>query len=660
MKGNIYSQYFIMFVFENYRNTCVWNILYNKMSEYIKNNRKIILGGILSFSLVLWMQRKIWVVSTDIGYRVVELLFTVCITIALTWIIDYLLLENDNQISNQVLRGYYFKLFLIQTCAFLPLYMQNFMYGDDFWWFDSNFSGSLERGLYFNRPFICFLRGILNDTSFLSIRYFRICNGIILLVFGCVLFRYLSIKIGNCKVAFFFSVLTIGSCTAVDCIGYATIFPINSSLLLSASSLVAYMKAQNSIGQKKLMFLGVSGISLFSAFCMYQIGTPIVFLLYMISERVNSNSKECSEFGRLKKAFFYLIYYGIIAILYLLITKGLQALTGVALGQSQRGEIITSAGDIIKKIIWFFSEVYPQAFTRIAGIFAGGLLFREDNMFYHCTYLRVEIGVLIECILIILIIISIINCVYKQQSVIYAFIAIIAIPLSFWPFLVLPESSFVTYYALGIILLLLWYVFDGILVIKDYITSKLKFNSNRIGEIFYSIIILIIVLQSNFYSENAWVNSNRDSYEYLANSIVSELSDKDNIDTIIIRGNLNPYPGGGHDYVIYCVYDILKEMGYNADLYKVVQSDNGYYPLNFSDTEASYAKEILGEETLNKILQYYVHDIMYSRWLYNGMKIGQSEMEFLQECFIKTNLIAIENDTSISINMEGIYTRNFL
>lgn len=624
--------------------------------DVLRKNTKeayITIGCLL---LVLWTQRKILTVSTGMGYRILELLYTVCMTLVLTKSVWYLLFEKDDSIDNQTLYKYYIKLLFVQTLAFLPMYTQNFLYGDDLWGFASDFSGNISTGLYFSRPFISFLYGILPETSFMTIRYFRMITGLFLLTFGCILLRFIASRTKSFRLAFFISVLAVAACTAVDCIAYASVYPINSALMISALSFVIYLKAREAEGRRKKVLLLESGICLFSAFCLYQIGTPIVFLLYVIAEKHDQNKKEGKRFGQ---AFSFLVYYGMTALTYLLINKVLQMSTGVTNGQAGRGHMIDSLELVQEKIAWFFGTVCPQALSRLVGNVCGSALFIENNMFYQCTFVKPVIGTVLIVILTGLMICSIIVTAYEKKSNVYGFIAVVAIPLSFYPFLILPESVFLTYYAIPIILLFLWYVVDGIYSIFRIAAKKWDkvIQFRKVSNVLVVGIVLIIALRSNYYAENAWANYCRDSYEYLANNISAELAVRDDVDTILVNGTISPYVGG-RDYVIFCVEDILREQGYSVESYHIVQSDNGYYLLSFPEGEIEGMKEVLGQEQLEQVLQYYVHDDLYGRWSYNYTIRTQEEMEFLKECFEKTGQLAMEDEHTISINMSGFNQRN--
>ena len=346
--------------------------------DVLKKNKKTVFIAVGCFCAILWTQRDIFTVSTSVGYRILELLYTVCMTLILTKTLLYLLMDKNDSIADRPLYECYIKLFLVQMLAFLPMYTQNFMYGDDLWGFATDFNGNLSTGLYFSRPFISFFYGILPETSFLTIRYFRIVNGMFLFGFGCILLRFIALRTQNLRLAFLISVMAVSSCTAVDCIAYASVYPINSALMISALSFVIYLEARENKGRRKFILLAESGICLFSAFCLYQIGTPIVFLFYLIAEKYGQDQKDGKRFVH---AFLYLIYYGITAVAYMLINKALQIFIGVANGQAGRGQMINSLELVRDKIVWFFGNVCPQALSRLVGNVCGNALFQETMRF---------------------------------------------------------------------------------------------------------------------------------------------------------------------------------------------------------------------------------------------------------------------------------------
>ena len=615
-----------------------------------KSNRKALICIIIALIWTLFLERKTILVNYGLGYRLLELLFGFCMTISVAWGEYYLFFDKKSKFEY---RNYLFLLFL-QLIAFMPMYTQNFLYGDDLWGFELGYNGDVGAGLYFGRPFIKFLYGAIPNISFLNINYFRIFNGICLFLFGCVLFKFLYEKSNSLNKALVLSVAAIASCVAVDCVAYASIYPINMSLLLSALSFIAYRKNLKEKGLKKSFFCLIAFCCLVTAFCLYQVGTSIVFLMMTIEQRYDESGKKIRE--TVKNIFFYLTFYGVTAIGYLIITKGLQVLTGIETGQGQRGMLISTWGEVKKKIGWFIFQVCPESFKKIVGIIVGNKLFSENNMFYICNFKNEKIGFLVLTTILVLVFFSI----FVHKNFKYILVSIISIPLSFWVFLILPESTFLTYYAIPLIMLFVWFVIDAMWVIaeKTVIYSPFKWiKKERIYKYIILFSFVIIVLQSNTYSEKVWVNYNRDAYEYIANSLVSEINRNENIDTIVVEGTISPYVGG-REYVIMCVEDILEEEGYNVEQFKIAQTDNGYYVAVIPDSEISDMYSKLGDKTMKQLLKYYNHDDMYSRWCYNGCELKSEDLDFMKKCFVKTGQLFEKTENTIFIDMNGFNIRN--
>ena len=97
-------------------------------------SKKNIYFILFSSILVLWMERKSILLCTSLGYRLLEILFFVCMTTVFSSVLWYLCKNvNDNIIKAFLI------LLVLQTIAMLPLYTQNFMYGDDLWGFTENY-----------------------------------------------------------------------------------------------------------------------------------------------------------------------------------------------------------------------------------------------------------------------------------------------------------------------------------------------------------------------------------------------------------------------------------------------------------------------------------------------------------------------------------------
>ncbi len=617
--------------------------------------------AVISLFFIIWMQREIFAVNNGFGYILLEIIFTICMLAVFTSLFQYLLIDKDGKIYSQVFILDYIMLLLVQTVAFMPFYTQNFMYGDDLWDLAVDFNGSIHEGIYFSRLFMSFMRGALLDTSPASLKFYRLYSGLFLWLFGCVIYRFMVDAKYKKSFSFCVSALSISGCAAVDCIAYAAVAPINSALCFSAISYVLYYKAREYTAQKKRLLLAASALCLFSAFNLYQIGTPIVFVMYMIAEANNHTGSGQTNRKRGIQAFKYLIFYGFVAIIYFLSVKLIQNLTGVLNTQAAvRTDIAISLEYIIAKINWFFKDVCPQTICRIVALLFGNSLYTTNNMFYNCSFSNNLSEIILKIIVIGISVWSIIYTAYKQKSFIYIAIAAAVAPLSFWVFLVLPESTYLTYYAMPIIIFLLFLCANGLQIIFLQIAEKCPRVASRLRiktPHIVGFVIIIAVLQSNNYAENAWVNYSRDSYEYIANTISARLIETEAVDTIVVQGRISPYVGG-RNYVIFLVQDILRELGKDPTDYYIYHQSNGSYVDEFNDSEVKKMESILGTETMNRLKEYYYYGEMYSLWYYRGNAQTQEDLSFLRDCFIKTGQLPEINDTTVYIDMTGFNARN--
>ena len=54
-----------------------------------------------SVILITWIQREIFFSNKGFGFRILELIFTMCMVVAFTWIKYYLIIENTDFITKR-------------------------------------------------------------------------------------------------------------------------------------------------------------------------------------------------------------------------------------------------------------------------------------------------------------------------------------------------------------------------------------------------------------------------------------------------------------------------------------------------------------------------------------------------------------------------------
>ena len=202
-----------------------------------------------------------------------------------------------------------------------------------------------------------YVNAMFLSVSFDSSWTHRALNVIVLAISSCVIFTYIHNVRKNVWIALAITVLFSCSTVMIDSVAYLSVSSVFYSLLASVAAYIEFEKAYN---EKKRWSYAVGGLLLVMAFMLYQITTPIVFFMFMIS----IYEKREKDFDHFKKAFTLLIWYGIIALLYLLFSNGIMRMYGVDATQTERAQFVSSLPVIISKVKWFIGTVVPQTVTR--------------------------------------------------------------------------------------------------------------------------------------------------------------------------------------------------------------------------------------------------------------------------------------------------------
>jgi len=528
----------------------------------------------------------------------------------------------------------------------IPLINNQFLYGDDYWGFGLaiNQSVHMTSGISLNRPLNAVLFCLADSISFSTSNIYRTVS--ILMCAVCYILMYVITKRhhGSDLFAFFFSSLFFSGLCFVDSIAYMSVSTVFYSMFLSIAAYSYFEKAQTD----GFVFYFLYGVLLFAAFCFYQITTPIVFVLFVIKLWNSKKEDECYAF---KKAFLLLVSYGIVAITYLFASKLIQQMYGISAAQSARSEFVLTLDEILFKLKWFVTEVIPQSIYKIWSSFVGHESLQSNNIFYSIRYNSSILTFVIELI-------SFVGCfAYFSRLVLKKrfwslFISIVAIPLAFYPFLILPESYVLSYYMLPLLALILYYILAGWKAIWG-ICARVCLVENvsflRIKKAIIVVVCIIVAYNSNAYS-TYWVNYNRDSYMYMKQVLAQEMDDK--TEKICVVGTISPIVGG-NPYVVFSVERILEELEFDKNQYLIMQVDNPYYIATMTSADMEHLRSLLTAEEINRLDAFYTYDEMYDRYLYN-YQTTQSDLDFLQNCLKQAEMIVLErSETDIIIDLSG-------
>lgn len=529
-----------------------------------------------------------------------------------------------------------------------PMFLNGFLYGDDLWAFgntatpnEKNISGSIGM----RRPLNGIISSTFNSLTFDTSWKYRVVTTVALVLLTCIIYAYIKKTRKSKTVAFTVTILFGCSTVLIDCIAYAAVSSIIYAMFLATVGYILFDKAYVT---KNIVKYIISALLLLMAFEIYQIVTPIVFVLFMITIFHNGRKDTCY----FKKAFVLLLEYALVAIAYFLLTDLIMSLYGVSEGQVARSKFISSWPQVIEKISWFINKVIPQTCYKLTGIIFGKGTFTTNNLFYEVEYNNPRFGNLVLIIILGAIAIYFVRFVV-QKRLISLFISLCAIILSFYPFLILPESYTLSYYMIPLFFLTIYYSIEGFYIGLKWIVDKM---SQRIKTTVKGILLFamyfsscILICHGIVYSNN-WVTYCRDSHVFIRQSLSANLTD--NTEKVCVVGRISPYVGG-NPYVIYSTKMALKELGYEPKDYEVIQIDNPYYITEMTYKDMNTLKECLTSEEFEKLNSYYLYDEMYNRYLYNYSADAKGK-EFIQKCLIAGDLIIFENDErNILIPLSG-------
>ena len=567
-------------------------------------------------------------------------LFAITVGCSLYYVIEYIS-------SGWTLKADYRWILLGTIIAFIPMFLTGFAYGDAY---VSNmrhmsFAHWVSYLSEMKRPFVGIVQGYFNKISVENSNLFRVFIGMFFAVYGIVLYQFALKKFNSRWEAFSLSFLMCASIIAVDSVAYIAIFPIIFSLLFSTSAYLAwecFMEALTRRHTKKAFFEGLIFVfSLLAAFCMYQIGTPVFFVLLIMSIL----DKKTSDKGIIKKGIEAVFGYGIVALSYMMITAEIQKIYNFSNVQSARAQFIHTLPQITEKVYWFCVDVIPQSAYRICASVLPGVFFKTKNLFYVIEFKNSKMQIVALATIFSVIAFGFLRMLFKKQwqKVVGCLCGIL---LSFYPFLILPESVILTYYMIPLIMILAVYFLYGL----QEIALCAKVCSRRYTKSIFAGIISVLILNSALYSNN-WTMYCRDSYQYMKQYILS--CGLEEIHRIHVIGSISPYVGG-NPYVIAAVERILEEEGRNPMDYIITQTDDSYRIDQISEEIAQNLTQALSENEYQRFIKHYEYSTYYGCYSLKSYEFSLEEKEFMRKCLVAANLIPNENDTSsLIISLEG-------
>ena len=614
----------------------VAEFLCTKYKQHPRSVKRIVVVALLEIGTV-FLSPQYWLIGT---------LFSVTVGCSICYLGEYV--SEDKTLFRD-----YGMLALLCIMALFPFFLTGFAYGDSYVNLQAGRTPSwvMSCAIAMKRPFVGITSACSINTSVEGSYILRMCLSVGIVVCAILLYRFILEKMNSKPMALLLCIFLCASVITVDCIAYLAVYPIVFSLLLSA---VAYLewesfvdKIEKGCHRESILYgLAFAG-SLLAAFCMYQIGTPIFFVMLVISVL----DEEKQDKRVIKKGITAVISYGVIALTYLILTSWLQKIFGIQNTQSERAAFIHTLPLFWEKIVWFFTEIIPQSIYRIWASVLPGSLFSTNNLFYTITFNNTYLQGVLLIFTIGTILFYFARLLLKKQWQKFCG-CLCGIPLSFYPFLILPESTVLTYYMLPLIMLLDVLFLQGLREILRSVKHLRRDKAQCYWKAAVLLVTVFVTVNSAKYANN-WVLYCRDSYQYIKQCIVSNNSE--DMRNIHVLGRISPYVGSG-PYVVAAVERVIEEIGGNPAEYTITQSDTSYSIEQLTGKNVEVLKRTLSDQDYQRIMGFYEYNKYYECYYLNTNYFLEEDKEFLTRCLTDAELIPSANDkTTLIISLTGFH-----
>lgn len=586
--------------------------------------------------------------NTPHNYTAVKILCSVFFACTLAGILSYIFNAYDKSKYKNFLVAYKWEFGIIISIILmlLPILTQSYFFYDDYWSFagvkTANVNVSLGRTI---NALMWFIFPSINASNAYFIRWISVAG---LIAFGLCLFKWQSSKSENKPLSFITTICICLLSAIIDGVGYGSTFPFSWGVAFSGFSVIIAERAwkvwrKNRLISTLLYILAL--ISLFGAFNLYQLATPVIFLFLLIKIY---NEKEKKRFGFL---FAYGLLFCVVIVFYTLSNSFLAAYYKETV--SSRGSIINSWNEFTQKLA-YFKDIFNKTTDQVAVSFLGNLAFSNvGRINVLLSYKNPDIGLIVRLFIWVISIIPLVRFSIKTRKLLDVVLMLLCIPFSFYCLLVLKESSYVSYYVFPLAATIMFLFINGLSCILDAVKALIKKLCRHEIEFHLNYLLVpvmvLVMLQAYLYVSNFWVDYNRNGYNYVKNSIYPHIDDAN---WIHIYGVL--YPGQGNIYSVFTAQRALEELNVDPNQYKITTSDNPYYIAIIQQQDYDNMKAMLSPEEMEYLDSIYLFDDVYARYYLSRNDFTHDELIKLKQIFNKAGIIPSDNNDAIIINLSWV------
>lgn len=535
----------------------------------------------------------------------------------------------------------------ILLLVYLPICIKGFFFHDDY----INFKGIVGGNNFFEftatqgRQGTGILTDLMNYVTVENSWHLRV-----IAVGGVIIYAWVIAQILN---ALNFSKLkTAGLCLALGIItpvinvaSYGSMFCYPLAFVFAARGIVCYRNAfavEKTASGKWLLLIN-GGLHIIVANYIYQATATVAFVVILLM--VMYDKKEYRIFPAIATVGYIVatgIYYITVKMFSFMNPTGLMGRAG----------IISSLEEIAGKI-QFFGLVLQENTKQLAVSFLGNSMVQSPWMHYLLAFKSDGVEKVAMLLVASLLVLGLYR-VLRQKGIFACIETIIILPLSYYVFLVLAESSYTSYYSVALCSAMLILSLSGVEQILAWITPRTEKGKrwNSFAKIFGCLSVGIMLLNGGFYLNHFWVDYNFYGFTFLKQVINQSYQGQSRIHVV---GDL--YPGQADVYGKAAAAIACRELNLPYD---TIQFSESRYMGYIDQLDLSLYKQMI--EGLSAEEQAFFASCYDINENFNLCTMRYEEMNdekyaVLSDIFSKTGVIPSENDPdSLIVDIRGIHS----
>lgn len=506
--------------------------------------------------------------------------------------------------------------------TYMPIMVFGYFFHDD--WLNFNGGDFLGYSITQARPvtgLFTDLAGKITIENSCQLSFLAVAG---LIIYIEIIFDLLSELISKEK-AMILSLMLAFLTPVVNVLGYKVMYIYIYSAVFSSLSLLFFYKASDKtlMWKYRILCLIISAFFLIYSNMIYQVTATIAFFvvaalcLYGKKEKDNVN-------------LYFIIYYICSTGIYFLLSKLLQSLYHTEL--MTRSSMISSITDIKDKIL-FFCTVLLENIKQLLSSFTYNICFTDNDFIWMLNYKNFTAETAFAFFCCACIIVCFYSKFIKQKRWLGCAVMAATIPLSYYPFLILKESSYTSYYSISLCSILLITVIDGLTTIPNFFKVNISWK-------FLALLCCMEMICANIYMSRFWVISNKEPYDYIVHELQQHTDLLNETKWIHVYGTVRL--GQADIYAIKEMERAIEEYNLiNTDV-KITTSDKESYSSSISYETYSILKSNFSEEDEKLWEELYIDVSQFSLYTLDPSQLTDEKIDQLESIFKKSKLIPEE------------------